>query len=64
MGVDEDMTDPVEMLDDRDPRIAADPLDQTLAAARDDDVDELGHGDHRPDRSAIGRGDHLHAVGG
>ena len=57
------MTDAVEMLDDRHPCIAADPLDQTLAAARDDDVDELGHGDHGTDRRAIGRGDHLHAVG-
>jgi hypothetical protein len=64
MGVDVDMADAVQVLDHRDPRLAADPLDQPLAAARDDDVDKLGHGDHGPDRGAIGGRDHLHAVGG
>ena len=40
--VDVDVADAVQVLDDRDPGIAADALDQPLAAPRDDDVDGLG----------------------
>ena len=54
----------VEVLDHRHPGFAADPLDQTLAAARDDHVHMLGHGDQVADGRAVGGGDHLHRVGG
>ena len=54
----------VQVLDDRHARLAADALDQALAAARDDDVDRLGRGDQVPDRGAVGGLHELHAVGG
>ncbi|MNC25423.1 hypothetical protein D3C75_735110 [compost metagenome] len=61
MGGDVDVADAVQVLDHRHPRVAADALDQTLAAARHDDVDELGHGDQRADGGAVGGFHHLHA---
>ncbi len=44
----------IEMLDDRHPRFGADALNQPLAAARNDDVDELRHGDERPHGGTVG----------
>ena len=61
-GVDVDMADAVQVLDHRHPGIPADPLDQALAPARDDDVDRLGHGDHGPHRRPVRRRDHLDPV--
>ncbi len=60
--VDEDVADAVEVLDHRHLRLAADALDQALAAARHDDVDVLLVGDQVADRGAVGRRDHLHRV--
>jgi hypothetical protein len=41
-------------------RARRDALDQALAAARHDHVDELGHGDQIADGGAVGGVDHLH----
>ena len=62
-AVDVDVAQPVEVLDHRHARLAHQPRDQPLAAARHDDVDELGHRDHRAHRRAVGAVDHLHDVG-
>ncbi len=43
-------------------RVARDALDQSLAAARHDDVDVLLVGDQAADRRAVGGRDHLHGV--
>lgn len=43
--------------------LAADALDQALAAARDDHVDVFGHADQRADRGAVGGFHHLHGGG-
>jgi hypothetical protein len=59
-GVDVDVAHAVEVLDDRDLRLARDALDQALAAARHDDVDVLLVGDQVADRGAIRRRDDLH----
>jgi hypothetical protein len=56
------VANPVEVLDHRDARLARQALDQFLAAARDDDVDVLGHRDQLADRRAVGRRDRLHRV--
>jgi hypothetical protein len=53
----------VEVLDHRHLRLAADPLDQALAAARNDDVDRFRRGDQVTDRRPVGRLDQLHRVG-
>lgn len=48
------------MLDHRYLGVAADALDQALATARHDHVDELRHGDQLTDGSAVGSFHHLH----
>ena len=48
------------MLDDGHARFLRNALDQPLAAARHDYVDELGHGNQIADRGAIRGLDHLH----
>jgi len=54
----------VEVLDHRHARFGQQARNQALAAARDDDVDELAHGDQLADRGAVGGIDDLHALGG
>ena len=49
----------VEVLDDRHAGFAGDAFDQALAAAGDDDVHELGHGDEFANRRAVGGVDDL-----
>jgi glutamate-5-semialdehyde dehydrogenase len=44
----------VQVLDDRHFRITADALDQALAAARNDHIDILRHGDELTDRAVVG----------
>ena len=53
----------VQVFDDRHFGVAADALNQTLAAARNDDVDKLRHGDQHADGFAVGAGHQLHRVG-
>src|SRR5690606_14886540 len=53
-GIDIGVAVAVEMLDHRHLGFGADALDQTLAAARDDDVHRLGHGDQAADAGAVG----------
>jgi hypothetical protein len=53
----------VQVLDHRHLGLAADALDQALAAARDDHVHVLGHGDQLADGGAVGGLHQLHAVG-
>ncbi|MNJ19841.1 hypothetical protein D3C77_141650 [compost metagenome] len=55
-----DVADAVQVLDHRHPRVAADALDQALAATRHDDIDKLRHADQRADRFAIGGFHHLY----
>ena len=62
--VDEDVAVAVEVLDHRDPGIAADALDEPPAAARDDDVHVGVHGDEHADRGAIARLHNLDRVAG
>ena len=50
----------VQVLDDGHAGLARDALDQALAAARDDHVDELGHRDQPADGGAVGGLDQLH----
>ena len=57
------MTNAVEMRENRHPRLVLDPLDQRLAAARNDDVDQSAGLQHRPDRSPVGGLDQLDGVG-
>ena len=54
----------VQVLDDGHFGFGADALDQAAAAARDDDVHVLRHGNERAHGGAIGRGHQLHAVRG
>ncbi|MND53378.1 hypothetical protein D3C80_444140 [compost metagenome] len=61
--VDVDVADAVQVLDHRHLGLAADALDQALAAARDYHVDVLGHADQRADGGAVGGLDHLHQFG-
>ena len=61
--VDIDMAVAVQVLDHRHLGLGADALDQPLAAARDDHVHVLGHGDQAADRRAVGGGHQLHRVG-
>ena len=63
LGVDVDVAVAVEVLDHRHLRLARDPLDQALAAARDDEVDRLRRRDQVADRGAVGRLHQLHRVG-
>ena len=58
--VDIHMAIAIEVLDDRHPGVAGDALDEALAAARDDHVHELGHGDQFAHRGAVGGLDDLH----
>jgi hypothetical protein len=58
------MAHAVEMLDDRDPCLAAHPLDQPLAAARHDHVDELGHAHELTHRRTLGGVDELDGIKG
>ena len=58
--VDVDVAHAVQVLDHRDARLAHQPLDQALAAARHDHVDVVLHGDELADRRAVGGLDHLH----
>ena len=53
----------VEVFDNRHLRGGSDALDQALAAARDDHVDKLGHGDQLAHGSAVGGGHQLHRFG-
>ena len=53
VGVDVDVAVAVEVLDHRHLRLARDPLDQALAAARDDEVDRLRRGDQVADGGAV-----------
>ena len=62
--VDVDMAIAVQVLDHRNPGLAADALDQALAAARNDQVDELRHGDQLGDRLAIDGLHQLHGLRG
>ena len=62
--VNEHMAVAVQVLDHRHPGLAADALDQALAAARDDDVDKLGHRDQLADGGAVGGLHQLHRVFG
>ena len=57
--VDVDVADAVEVLDHGHLRLAGDPLDKPLAAARDDHVDVLLIGDETADRRAVDRRDEL-----
>ena len=52
----------VQVLDHGHLGLGADALDQALAAARDDDVDELGHGDELAHGGAVGCGHQLHRL--
>ena len=62
--VDIDMAHAVQVLDDRDPCLAAHPLDQALAAARHDDVDILGQAQELTHRRALGSVDELDRIEG
>ena len=50
----------IQVLDHRHPGIAADPLDQALAAPGDDHIHVLGHGDQFTHGGAVRGLDHLH----
>ncbi len=63
VAIEVDVADAVEVLDHRHLRFAHQPLDQTFAAARHDDVDILRHRDQQTDRGAIGGCDQLDGVG-
>src|ERR1019366_7760404 len=63
-AVDVGVADPLEMRDDRNLAIALHAFDQRPAAARYDNVDEIGHAEHQTDGGAIARGHELHAIGG
>ena len=58
--VDVDVAHAVQVLDHRDARLARQALDQSLAAARHDDVDVFLHRDELADGGAVGGLDHLH----
>ncbi len=62
LGVDDDVAVAVQVLDHRYARLGGDALDQALAAARDDHVDELRHRDQRAHRGAVGGRHQLHGV--
>jgi hypothetical protein len=64
LGVDVGVAVAVQVLDDRHLGLGADALDQALAAARDDHVHVLGHGDQPAHGGAVGGLDQLHGVGG
>jgi hypothetical protein len=53
----------VQVFDDRHFGLAADPLDQAFAAARDDDIHKLRHGDQLAHHGAVGGLHQLHRVG-
>ena len=61
--IDIDVADAFEMGDDGDAAFALHPLDQRAPAARHDHVDEVGHGEHQPDRRAVARRHELHRIG-
>jgi hypothetical protein len=61
--VDVDMAVAVEVLDDGDPGLARDALDQALAAARDDHVDRFRRCDEVADDGAVGGRHQLHRIG-
>ena len=61
--VDVDVAVAVQVLDDRHLGLAADALDQALAAARDDHVDVLRHGDQLAHGLAVGGLHQLHRLG-
>ncbi|MCY1224037.1 hypothetical protein D9M72_361800 [compost metagenome] len=63
-NVDVDVADAVQVLDHRHLGLAADALDQALAAARDDHVHILRHADQRPHGGAVGGFHHLHQLAG
>ncbi|MNN20003.1 hypothetical protein D3C81_1332620 [compost metagenome] len=63
-NVDIDVADAVQMLDHRDLGVAADALDQALAATRYDHVDVFGHGDQCAHGGTIGRFHYLHGARG
>ena len=52
----------VEVLEDRHPRLGADPADELLTAARDRQIDERVELEKLPDRGPVGGVDQLHAV--
>lgn len=56
------MANAVQMLDHRNRRFGADPLDQALAAARHDYVDILLQPDQFADRGPVGGFDHLYRL--
>ena len=62
IGIDEDVTVPRVMLQDRHPGLGHDPTNQALAATRDGQVDPVGHPQKMADGRPIGRGDELHGV--
>ena len=64
LGVDVDVAVAVEVLQDRHLGFARDPLDQALAAARDDQVDRLGRRDQVADGGAVGVSTSCTASGG
>ena len=63
-AIDIDVAIAFEMRDHRNAAFALHALDQRFAAARHDDVDEFGHGQHHADRGAIDRRHELHGSGG
>ena len=52
------------MLEHRDSALGGDPLDQAAPAARNDDVDHAGHGEHFADRGAVARRHELNTARG
>ncbi len=62
--VDIAVVDAVQVGEHRHPRLFLHPRDQALAAARHDQVDELGGFQQRAHRGAIGSRDQLHHIGG
>ena len=62
MAIDVDMADAIKVFDNRHPGIAADALDQTLAAPWHNHINVVRHGDQLSDRSAVRCLDHLHRI--
>ena len=60
-GVDVGVAEPLGMREHRHPRLALHPLDQGFSAARDDQVEQPGGGEHGGDIGAVGSGGDLHA---
>ena len=57
--IDIDVHDAFEVGKDRHPRFALHQTDQPLAAARDDHINRVGHGQHLAHRGAVARGHQL-----